>query len=306
MPKGILTFILTLAITAAFAADPATNRIRTLVKQLGADTHSAREKAQAELLAMPRTVVPVLREFENINDPEIRERLRAVITTILTDPSRVSQTIWTHRDSVPATTLAARTAWNETFAKWIQEGKVSLCETNGRSATSGSFAQSFIPHSRQLSAIAVQAYPLSSALGWVSLDLRPDKEGRPDNSVLARAWLRIEKRCAPHGSFAVFQLPEITLEPEKLHWFVFTEHPDSGEPSRSLTNHRFDSNADKPELQMLRPNGMRQGCAHFLLLTTSPPPPWLREANESEKKTVPTPPASAFEWLTPTEPSDTP
>ena len=179
MKKSLLACLITVV---ALAAEPDVDRTRALVKQLGADTYKAREAAGVELLTFPRSALPVLREFENTSDPEIRERVRAVITGILADPSRVPQTIWTHRDSTaPTSVVTTRTNWNAAFIKWSQEGKISFCQTNGNSATGGSFAQSFVPHNRKLRAIAVQVYPISAASGWLSLDLRPDKDGRPES-----------------------------------------------------------------------------------------------------------------------------
>lgn len=289
-----LCFLACLAATVVLANEPADDRIRGLVKQLGADTFKQREAAQKELSAMPRHVLPILREFENTKDPEIKDRLQAAIHAILTDMSRVPHKVHVYCNPPPASTVAARNAWMEEFAKWQQKTTITLCQTNGRSSISGNFGQSFVPHTQQIRAIAVQAYPFSTTKGWLSLDLRTDKEGRPDSSILARSWLRMENRCAPSSSFAVFPLPDLALEKNKPHWFTITEHSDSGQPLR--ITHRYESNTNNPELQMLRNNGMPGGCANFFLLAECPLPPWLREATEDERKLVPTLPALTFEW----------
>jgi hypothetical protein len=275
-------------VSAALADD---DRVRALVKQLGADTFKDREAAQKELSAMPRSVVPALREFENTKDPEIKERLQATIHTILTDAARMPQKVHVYSDDSPAKKSAGRKTGADDFAKEI----ISTCHTNGRSSASGDFAQRFVPHKHKAGAIAVQLYS-SSMSGWLSLDLRADKDGRPDSGVLARSWLRMEKGRASRSGYAVFPLPEATLEPEKPHWFTVTEHPDPNQKGRTMTSHRLDPKADKTEFQLLRNNDEPSGCANFFLFTDCPPVSWLREATGEECKTLPTPPPSVFEW----------
>jgi hypothetical protein len=159
----------------------------------------------------------------------------------------------------------------------------------------GCFGQSFVPRTAKLRAIAVQAYPISTADGWLSLDLRADKSGRPDNNVIVRSWLRITKRCAPHSSFSVFPLPDTELALEKTYWFTVTEHPDPNQSGHGLTNHRFDP-ADNNNGHQIHGGGSTGGRANYFLVTDGQPPSWLREATEDERKAVPAPPASAFEW----------
>jgi len=295
-----LCFLTCLAVAVALAAEPDADHVRALVKQLGADTFKEREAAQKELSAMPRSVVPVLREFENTKDPEIKERLQVTIRTILTDVSRMPQKVHVYRDGASDKKSGGRKTGVEELAKGI----VSICHTNGRTSMSGDFAQRFVPHGCKVSAIAVQVYPSSSMSGWLSLDLRTDKDGRPDSGVLARSWLRVEKKRTSHGGFTVFPLPDVALEPEKSHWFTVTEHPDPNQKGRTMTSHRFNPKADNTELQLLRAIGEPGGCANFFLLTDYPPPPWLREATEEERKTLPAPPVSLFEWWNRKEFSD--
>jgi hypothetical protein len=288
MNKLLLAFILALPL-AALAAD--TDRVRALVRQLGADTFKEREAAQKELSTLPRTALPILREFENTKDPEIKDRLQTAIHAILTDTSRIPQKFFVHRNPTCGNTVTSRKDWLAHTAEWLAASKISLCQTNGRSASGGHFAQSFTARAPQLRAVAVQTYPIGAADGWLSLDLRADNNGKPDTGVLARSWLRLEKRCAPHGSFAVFTFPETALDNGKPYWFTLVEHPaDNG--SRSMTNHRLDLNNTTDDMRILG----RKGCASFILLTDSPEPSWLREATEDERKTIPTPPASTFEW----------
>lgn len=276
----------------ALAAEPNADRVRALVKQLGADTFKEREAAQKELSAMPRSVVPVLREFENTKDPEIKERLQDTIRTIMTDSSRMPQKVYVYPDGEHGKKSSKHKAGIEEFAK----GTVSICHTNGRSATSGNFAQRFVPRERQCRAIAIQSYSSSSMSGWLSLDLRADKDGRPDSGVLARSWLRMEKGRASRSNFVVVPLPDTALEAGKPHWFTVTEHPDPNQKGRTMSTHRYDPKAEIPEFQFLRPDGATAGCANFFLLTDCPSPTWLREATEEERKTLPAPSTSVFEW----------
>lgn len=285
-------FLVCLVAAAVLAAEPDADRVRALVKQLGADTFKEREAAQKELSAMPRSVVPVLREFENTKDPEIRERVQTTIRTIMTDSSRMPQKVYVYHEGESVKKPSRHKAGIADFA----QGTVSICHTNGRSSASGDFAQRFVPPGNKAGAIAVQMSSSSSMGGWLSLDLRADKDGRPDSGVLARSWLRVEKGRASRSGYAVFPLPDATLEPGKPYWFTMTEHPDPNQRSRTITSHRFGPNVDKTEFRLVRNNDEPSGCANFLLLADCPLPPWLREATEEERKTLPVPPVSDFEW----------
>jgi hypothetical protein len=295
-----LRFLACLAVTIALAVEPDADRVRALVKQLGADTFKEREAAQKELSAMPRSVVPVLREFENTKDPEIRERLQTVIHTILTDASRMPLKVHVYQDGASEKKAAGHKMGIEELVK----GSLSTCHTNGRSSASGDFAQRFVPHGHKVGAIVVQIYSSSSMSGWLSLDLRADKDGRPDSGVLARSWLRIEKNHPSRSSYAVFPLPDTALEPEKPYWFTVTQHPDPNQKGRAMTSHRFDPKTDTKEFRLLRFNNEPSGCVNFFLLADCPTLSWLREAGEEERKTLPTLPASDFEWWNRRNPRD--
>lgn len=57
-------------------------KIEKLIAQLGAESYVDREKAQKELIAMGKSVVPILKKHLNNPDPEIRQRLQEIIKAL--------------------------------------------------------------------------------------------------------------------------------------------------------------------------------------------------------------------------------
>jgi hypothetical protein len=65
--------------TAPMAPQEIADQVEDLVVQLGAESYQDREQAQAALIEMGSTILPLLRERRDHDDPEVRERLQQVI-----------------------------------------------------------------------------------------------------------------------------------------------------------------------------------------------------------------------------------
>jgi hypothetical protein len=60
-------------------SDQMLERIKTIVQQLGADDWKVRDQAQADLVAMGATVVPVLKKLRPDEGPEAQQRIDAIV-----------------------------------------------------------------------------------------------------------------------------------------------------------------------------------------------------------------------------------
>jgi hypothetical protein len=60
-------------------SDQMLERIKTIVQQLGAEDWKARDQAQADLVAMGATVVPVLKKLRADEGPEAQQRIDAIV-----------------------------------------------------------------------------------------------------------------------------------------------------------------------------------------------------------------------------------
>jgi len=69
----------------------ACRRVLALIEQLGAEDHRTREAAQAALADAPPVALPLLREYENSDDPEIRLRIREIIPRVRESPQRLEK-----------------------------------------------------------------------------------------------------------------------------------------------------------------------------------------------------------------------
>jgi hypothetical protein len=59
--------------------DQMIEKIKSVVKQLDADDWKARDQAQADLVAMGATVVPVLKKLRADQGPEAQQRIDAIV-----------------------------------------------------------------------------------------------------------------------------------------------------------------------------------------------------------------------------------
>jgi hypothetical protein len=55
------------------------DRIKTIVAQLGAEDWKARDQAQADLVAMGQTIVPMLKQLRSEQGPEAQQRIDAIL-----------------------------------------------------------------------------------------------------------------------------------------------------------------------------------------------------------------------------------
>ena len=74
------------------ALDGAARRqILKLIEQLGAEDYRTREAAQAALEDAPPVALPLLKEYENSDDPEVRLRIREIIPRARESPRRMEK-----------------------------------------------------------------------------------------------------------------------------------------------------------------------------------------------------------------------
>lgn len=74
-----MTLIAALLLTASFVQEDASKRIGELIRQLGAEEFAVREKATEELRKIGKPAEEALRKAVEGDDPEVRERARAVL-----------------------------------------------------------------------------------------------------------------------------------------------------------------------------------------------------------------------------------
>jgi len=272
------------------AGDPEKEGVTALIRQLGNDAFKVREAAEKELKQCSRTVLPALREHERSPDPEIKERVRRVIRFIGSDPSKIPQNFFAFDAMAELSYQERNRRWNDTMNSWYEKATITAGNTNGM--TGGGFcAQSFIPHCEQIQAVSLQSYPISHGWGWLCLEVREEAKELPSDFVLARCWIRVEKKCpAQHSAYLVYDLPDFQVQAEKSYWLVFIEYPDKDSPHGSITNCGLSSNSDYAEGKMTRnlhDRPLENEDAKFLIISKCVQVPFVHKAGEEELKTLP-------------------
>lgn len=76
------TAALLLFTALAAAASAAPKEVVTLIDKLGANSFKERQAAEQALKEQPKSILPLLKEYENSPDPEIKARVRRIIQQI--------------------------------------------------------------------------------------------------------------------------------------------------------------------------------------------------------------------------------
>jgi hypothetical protein len=283
---------------AAFAAEeaPSPEKVKALIEQLAADKFPQREAAEEALKACPRSILPMLTERADSDDPEISMRARRIATFLMEDPSKIPQACFviTLHPELQAAEQAGY--WAQNQDAWRKKAKVGASNTTGKAFSAGGFAQSFIPRCAQIQAVEVAAYPIGASPGWLRLDLVADDNGKPGKQVLARSWLKIPvAQLGMNIDYLPFDLPDTPVQPDKRYWMVFAEHAVGvSRPGgyHSLTNF---TNSDKDDykdgaLWWAGGDAADHGQdANFRIISECDKAPVTHEASEEEKKDMPDP-----------------
>lgn len=209
-------------------------QIDMLIRKLGDARFPEREAAEKKLRGQPRDALPLLMKHQNTDDPEIAERVHRIVMHIKRNADNIPKTVFAFQKEPTFTSFnEMRIFWDDAMATWETKAVVAAKSDNVKdtSATGGSFAQSFVPHTNRISAVAVQLYLLHDREGWLSLEVCEDDNGLPGKYILARTMLKTRKAGpAPPHVFVVFDIPDIEIRPEQTYWlrFVDKEH---------ITNH---------------------------------------------------------------------
>lgn len=256
-----------------------------LVRQLGADSFNERQQAESQLGTMPRSALDDLRNaLSDTDDPEIQMRLKRIVEHILSDASSIPQAYW-----VLITTERGRYA--NLAEKFRNESSISTHNTEGTAATTGGFAQSFIPKSATITAIEICAYPISRQFGFTRLDLCMDDHGAPGH-VLARSWIWIpENHNFPHGDYIYHDIPDQRVDPSGTYWIVYTEFPDLSLTHSVIANYGFSISGNEYPDGMLwyeASDAPRQDAdLKFRIFSSETDPhPAYRKATEEEIGTI--------------------
>jgi hypothetical protein len=137
------------------------SEIRLLIQKLSGRRFADRDAAEKILIKQPRTALPELMKYQSSDDPELAERIRRITRRIKEDPANIPEAFFSFVDGAEFTSYVAMQAyWDEAMKTWETTAIVGAKNDNSAdtSATGGSFAQSFIPHTNRISAIAVQLY----------------------------------------------------------------------------------------------------------------------------------------------------
>lgn len=292
--------------------DANAEKVGALIRQLGAGDYKSRVAAETALRECSRDVLPILRKFQDANDPEVRERVRAVIKHIQIDPSHIPQSVFVFDAPADPNAMPSGASWNNALSTWHDKVTIAANHVKGNAGTSGAFSQSFIPHCKQIKAVELQTYPIGvNARGWLRLDVMEDENGMPGNYVLARSWLRIEKNCpARHSSFVVYGIPSVEVQPDKVYWLAFSEYVDADSPERYMTNYGLSLQNEFPEGKLLRqsPGSVSTPSenedAKFRIISECGPAPMLHKATEKELENLPQPFKRELKGTTPNKPQE--
>ena len=264
-------------------------RVDRLVHELGATQFAARHAAEAELLTQSRAALPTLMRYRDADDPEIRERVRRIIQRIKTNPATVPEAIFAFDKDPEFTSFTRmRVYWDAQMKAWQADAQVTTENDDPEtSATGGSFYQSFVPHTNRIAAIAVQVYSFYDKEGWLAVDVYEDVAGEPSDYVLARAFVKTQKRgpASPHV-FIVFDIPDIVVTPGQPHWFRF--HDLSGITNHGLTIKR-DAYPEGRYMQVGRrgeSDRTSRRDAKFRIIAACGPVPLLRTATSEEQSSL--------------------
>jgi len=261
-----------------------TNRLAVLVKQMGAGDHKSRTAAEAELSKCPRSAIDFLKSFLDSDDPEIQIRVRDIIQKILADPARIPTSCY-----VFASKSADQSNWTGAMNEWRAKAKVAVSNEKGESATTGSFAQSFVPKCDTIKVIELATYPVNADTGWIKADLCADDNGKPGRFILGRCWILVEKNCpVPHGGMMPFVFPSVSVDPKKKYWVCYTEFPVGS--NRTIVNYQFSIGNQYKDGEWLRGGTSELSDAQDVLFRVLPQcgaVPDMKPASKEEIKTLP-------------------
>ena len=266
----------------------AREEIQQWVKDLGSLTFATRIKAETNLRKAGRLVIPTLREASKSGDPQIRHSAIRILEHLMLDPNNIPTRFRSLVEGERKDYINADKEWRETE----DAVKMGSSNTGGRAGTSGHFAQSFIPECDEIAAVEVCTYPLSSAHGWLRLDLcKDDGTGKPTKAVLARSWVYAPKgHNFPHGNYILHDFGGVPVEKNEKYWMVSVTYKDP-DCSHYLMNYGLSFQVDDYPKGMLwrvsyqSPRGDED--VKFRILSKAEPHPRYRPATEADKKSLP-------------------
>ncbi len=272
---------------ATGSTDP--SHIRKLIGGLGANDFKTREAAQLALIRGGRSVLPVLAEYVNSDDPEIRTRVGEISDRIKQDQSSIPQTFSMFESSTKSMRSGDKAWWIDTVTKWSERANVCVSNMTGNIGLAGTIAQSFVPHCDRISMMLVMTYPIQSGWGWVRVDLCEDREGRPGEYVLARSWLRMDRDCpVPHSGFAPYPIPTTHVDPKRLYWLQVREFPDEDSPApHNITNIGLSPGNRYAEGALLGDPSDSGNDALFMIVSQSEEFPFLHNLTRDDLERLP-------------------
>jgi hypothetical protein len=276
-------------------------KVAALIKQLAAAKFKTRENAQKALMECDRSALAVLGGFINDDDPEIRERVRAIAKHIRTNPAAIPQNYWVFTTQ----NQYDGEAWKTLSKPWNDQAKVAVENIKSEGTRAGAFAQSFVPKCEKIAAVQLMLSPNGDTRGWIRIDIRADGKNNPSKEVLARAWVRIDKPPFTFKDFVTINLPDTRVDPKARYWITLSTGLDKNIANRPLVNYGYSKNsayADGGLMQVSRTRsfgrrGMIQpsatvspsldACFRIISEAKAKEVPLMRAATDADKKTLP-------------------
>lgn len=272
----------------AMSAELSENEVRTLVKELGDDGFRTRRDAKKSLEACSRSAVPILESFLESPDPEVRLEVKRLIAMLKGDPNKIPYSAFRLKSPDGALSVAS---YDDQMKNWRDKRVLAAKMDDGRTGIGGSsMAQSFKPKTDTIAAVEFGSYPIGSGHGWLMLDVREDEDGAPGQSVLARAWIHIDKP-APNliNKMLVYDIPDITVKPDESYWLVFREFS-AGNGQQNIVNVGMHSSSEYKDGVMWLEQSRRASkgsVLKFRIVSKCGSVPLLEKSDEGIEKILP-------------------
>jgi len=304
--KTFLSMALTCAMCTAFvtcqsiAGDPGKKdlelKVTKLMEQLSAGDFAARKSAAEELSKQGREALPLLEKYRDSDDPEIKLHISKILEKIESNPGLVPQSAFYFTTPASASKEDEK-AFEGAMTKWRAGCDVAVSNEIARKSlsTDKDFAQSFVPRCGRITSVELQTSPGQVYTGWITVEVCADNKGKPSALILARCWLYADKTWpVEFAGFAVFDIPDIDVNPGRQYWLVVRNYQASDSTGRGTWSHLSMKNRYKEGTVYgfgteSMANWPDNDACFRIISKSSGPVPMMRKATDEEMKKLPEP-----------------
>ena len=219
--------------------------------------------------------------------------LPAICASMLIGCSTVPQNVWIFPSQAGPKWPAAVQDWQRTAVKSVDHPDVNPDSDN--ISNSRFVAQSFLPNHDMITAVEIGIYALSKGDEWFRIEIREDVNGYPGDSVLSRAWLRVDELDPNVLTYVlIFDIPDIQVRKHHRYWIIYSALHGSYSKIINLSPVKFsgeDTYADGRAI-VWGPFSHSMLCTrsddmYFRIISESKPIPLMKRAGWFDRKKMP-------------------